>query len=182
MKKPAPLLLGLAASLALAPATALARKNSDGHTAPETKPMQDLARCKAIAADQARLACYDTAAGALLAAEQRADVIVVDRGEVEKARSSLFGLSMPDISLFKRHGAKMEELDHVEGVLASADTNSSGQYIFHLQDGATWQQVDTYEVGKIPRSGDPVVIKRAALNSYKLSVAGHAAVRVQRIH
>ena len=148
----------------------------------DAAPLAALAQCRGIADDAGRLACYDASAGALLAAEKRADVIVVERAEVEQSRRSLFGLSLPDMTLFKRHGAPVEAIDRVDGEIASVSTNSSGQLLFRLRDGASWQQIDSYSMGRTPRSGDPVVIRRAALGSFRLSVAGGNAVRVHRVN
>ena len=55
---------------------------------PRQSPLVDaLQACQAIADPAQRLACYDKQAGALLAATNKGDIAVVDKGEVRKARS-----------------------------------------------------------------------------------------------
>lgn len=147
----------------------------------EVTEVKELARCKAIADGPSRLACYDQATATLLAAEEKADIIVVDRQEVEKTTRSLFGFGLPDISLFRSHGASIPAVNQIDGVVASASSDASGQWTFRLQDGAVWRQVDTNSLSRSPRSGDPVLIKRAALGSYILSVSKAPGVRVHRI-
>ena len=50
-------------------------------------------RCRQIADSAQRLACYDSAASALVTATNSGDVSIVDRNEVRKVRHSLFGFS-----------------------------------------------------------------------------------------
>ncbi|WBO22391.1 hypothetical protein [Sphingomonas abietis] len=149
--------------------------------AAEVAPVKELARCKAIVDSPSRLACYDQAADQLLTAEKKADIIVVDRQEIEKTNRSLFGFGLPDLSIFRSHGASMPAVNQIDGVIASAQSDASDQWTFHLQDGAVWQQIDTNNLSRSPRSGDPVVIKRASLGSYILSVSRAPGVRVRRV-
>jgi len=165
------------AALAGAP---VAAARQDAHKS-EAAPIKELARCKTIPDDSQRLACYDQATTTLLAAEQKADIVVVDRQEVENARRSLFGFNLPDISLFRRHGAKIEQLDKLDGVIASASADASNQWTFRLKDGSLWRQIDTNELNRPPRSGDTVLIRRAAFGSFMLSVNKAPGVRVRRV-
>jgi len=169
----------LAALAAAAPAAALAQRN-----APESRPelFEALVRCRAIAEDSARLACFDRAAANLQAAAERREVVVVDRAQVREGRRRLFGLALPRIPIFGG-GDDEDEADQVrtvEGVVASASQNGNGQWIVALQDGAVWTQVDGYVLALRPRPGQHVVINRAAMGSFIMRVNNQPGIRVRR--
>lgn len=166
-----------AVGLTLAPASDAKTESHDSQAA----PIKELARCRTLPDDSQRLACYDQAAAILLTAEQKADIVVVDRQDVENARRSLFGFNLPDIALFRRHGAKIEPLEHLDGALAAASSDASGQWTFRLQDGSVWRQIDTNELNRSPKYGDAVLVKRAAFGSFMLSVDKAPGVRVRRV-
>ena len=174
------ILVCAAAVLASAAVGATSKKDKP-EAQTQAAPIKELARCKTISDNTQRLACYDQAAAALLAAEEKADIVVVDREEVENTRRSLFGFNLPDISLFRRHGAKVEQLEKLDGVIASAGADASSQWTFRLQDGSVWHQIDTNELNRPPHPGDAVVIRRAAFGSFMLSVNKAPGVRVRRV-
>jgi len=144
--------------------------------------LQGLARCKALSDAGQRLACYDQEAGTLLAAEQRSDIVVIGREQVERNRRASFGFSVPDVAVLRDRGGKVDILDQIEGVLASASQDGNGQWLFVLRDGSAWQQTDLNPQTWSPRGGDPVVVKRAGLGGYRISVAKTPGVRVRRVH
>ena len=57
-------------------------------------------RCRQITDATQRLACYDSAANALVSAANSGAVAVVDQNEIRKARHSLFGFTLPKIPFF----------------------------------------------------------------------------------
>lgn len=170
---------GVAAMLASGGADA--RRPAAAAGKAQVAPIRELARCRAIIDSSQRLSCFDQATAALLTAEQKADIIVVDREQVEKARRTGFGFGQPDAALFRNHGAPIAELDQLQGALASASADAGGQWMFQLRDGAVWQQIDTDTLARVPRPGDPVLIRRAALGSFRLSVAKTPGVKVKRV-
>ena len=56
--------------------------------------------CRAILDNGQRLACFDQAAAAVDAAERNKELVVVDRREIRETKRSLFGFTLPRISLF----------------------------------------------------------------------------------
>lgn len=149
--------------------------------APETPALIDnLSRCRNIAADAARLACFDAAMSALDTARQQGDVVVIDRAQARNARRQLFGFQAPSLSgLFGREDAA-EEVDSIETTLARAGRTGDGKWVFHLADGSEWRQIDSASVQFQNRAGASVRVRRAALGSYQLVVGGSRAVRVRR--
>ena len=124
---------------------------------PQQRPelFEALVRCRAVTDDAARLQCFDAAAAALDAAAERREVVVVDRAQVRESRRRLFGLALPRLPIFgggDDDADDAEEIDHVEGVVASASQNGNGQWIVRLQDGAIWVQVDNSSLALRPRA------------------------------
>lgn len=138
-----------------------------------------LTDCRAIEVDAQRLACYDAAASALDAAERQGDVVVVDRAQIGETRRQLFGFQLPSISLFERDGA-VEQIDSIETTLTRASQMGEGRWVFTLDDGGVWRQIDSDRVRFENRSGQPVRVRRALMGSYLLTVGDSRAVRVRR--
>jgi hypothetical protein len=134
--------------------------------------------CRSIADAAARLSCFDRSVAALAAAETRQDVVVMDRQQVRDARKSLFGIGLPDLNLF----AGSDDIDHIDATIADTQVDGSGHWTFRMADGARWVQTDDYPIARRPRANDKVVIRRAALGSFRLSVAGQPAVKAHRVN
>jgi len=165
-----------------APASALAQRRSD---TPPARPesFEALVRCRAITEDAARLACFDAAAAALQAAQERRELVVVDRQQVREGRRRLFGLALPRIPIFgggDDDEPDADRVDTVEGVVASASQDGLGHWVVALQDGAIWTQVDNNTLALRPRPGQRVVINRAALGSFMMRVNNQPGIRVRR--
>ncbi len=146
---------------------------------PRTALVQKLADCRKVSDGAQRLACYDAAAAALDIAEQKGDVVVVDRASAEKVRRQAFGFAMPAVSIFDR-GQPAEAADTIILKVESARRGGDGKWVVRLEGGQVWRQIDTVELPREPRAGSSVTIKRASLGSYKLSTVGAAAIRVHR--
>jgi len=170
-----------AAALAALPGVALAQAEPRQQQRPEL--FEALVRCRAVTDDAARLRCFDAAAAALDAAAARREVVVVDRAQVRESRRRLFGLALPRLPIFgggDDGDEDEDEVDHVEGVVASASQNGNGQWVVRLQDGATWVQTDNNALALRPRAGQPVVVNRGALGSYMMRVNRQPGIRVRR--
>lgn len=138
-----------------------------------------LMACRGLSESAARLACFDREAGAVGAAVARRDIVVVDREAVGKTRRSLFGLALPNLGIFGDDGK--DAIKQIDGVVAGVSTNRDGGYVFSLADGSRWTQIDDRPIAIEPRSGDKVVVRKAALGSYMLSVGRQPDVRVRRL-
>ncbi|MDB5468532.1 MAG: hypothetical protein JWR84_92 [Caulobacter sp.] len=134
--------------------------------------------CRVVADPGERLACFDKAAAALDAAEAKGDVVVVDRGQMREARKAAFGFNF-QMPSFMTQGVKEEELTRMDTTVASARQDPHGKWIVKLADGATWNQIDTEKVRKIP-AGAPVTIRAASMGSYLLNVKGYGSFRAKR--
>ena len=148
---------------------------------PIQKPeaFEALLRCRAIADTAARLACFDSAAASLEAATASREVVVVDRKQIRESKRTLFGLSIPKLSLFD--GDKEEdEVTSIDGVVESAHRDQDGRWVVRLKEGSRWRQIDSNALGRSPKSGMKVQINRAAVGSFKMRVEGQPGIRVRR--
>ena len=148
---------------------------------PAPRQIESLLACRNLTENSARLACYDKEAGTLSQAISSKEVVVIDREGVRKTKRTLFGLALPRIGILDDNDSNETEITQVEGVIASVRNNPEGGYLFLLKDGAAWTQADDKPIALEPEAGDKVVVKKAALGSYMLSVQGQPGVRVKRI-
>jgi hypothetical protein len=144
-----------------------------------SKTLTAVVDCRKIADSAERLACYDKAVGELDVAEKDKKVVVVDREQVQEARRSVFGLSLPRIRLFA--GGAEEEVNEIESTVKTIDRNGAGRVFFTLEDGARWVQTDDRTVVGV-RPGTKVTLSRAAMGSFFAKFRGGIAVRVARVN
>ena len=172
----------LAALLAAAPAVAMAQRPAAAQPRPEA--FEALVRCRAIAEPDARLQCFDAAAAALQTAQERREVVVVDRQQVREGRRRLFGLALPRIPIFgggdDDDAGDADRVDTVEGVVASATQDSLGHWVVTLRDNAVWVQTDNNTLALRPRPDHRVVINRGAMGGFMMRVNNQPGIRVRR--
>ena len=169
--------------LAGAPALALAQRGRDAPP-PRPESFEALVRCRAITEAAARLACFDSAVAALQAAQERRDVVVVDRQQVREGRRRLFGLALPRIPIFGGGDDDENDQDAVrslESTITAVTQAGYGQYQVTLADNSVWLQTDNNMMAVPPRSGHRVVINRGALGSFMMRVNNQPGIRVRRV-
>jgi hypothetical protein len=156
-----------------------------------TTSIDQLADCRAEAVDARRLACFDRTVAAVIDARRKKDLVILDRTEVRKAKTSLFGFSLPSIKLFGG-GGDDEQLKQLIGVMRNSTMLPGGLIRFELEDvpvgGAVAKAGDnksvweTLEQVMLPiRRGDTVTIKSGALGSYVATAPGRRSARVRRV-
>ncbi len=158
------------------PAYAVDKRGAVG----QSRAIETLLACRKVAGSADRLACVDRELDRLSARIDSGSVTVIDKAQVERQRREQFGLAPKGSSLFVGD-ADGGAAKQVEGIIAGASIDALGKWAFVLQDGSRWHQIDDYAIGGTPRAGTPVVISRAALNSFKMSVGGQPAIRVRRV-
>ncbi len=164
----------LAAALFATGAPALA-----ADAAGRTAVLQRLLDCRKVEGEAARLACYDTAAGALDQAEAKGDVVVVDREQARSMRKQSFGFTLPSLAIFDR-GEKPEDINRVTLQVTDARRDRNGKWVITVEGGQVWRQIDVGEFTVDPRPGMTASVRKASLGSFLMSIGGKAGVRVHR--
>ncbi|WAC58450.1 hypothetical protein [Brevundimonas sp. SL130] len=142
--------------------------------------LDEVARCRSITTDAARLACFDRAVAALDAAERTGEVVVLDRAQVRETNRQLFGFEIVNPFAGRPNLDQEPALDSIETTLAAATISSEGKWIFRLADKSEWRQIDSGDVRFRNRAGENVRVRRASLGSYMLTIGNSRAVRVRR--
>lgn len=167
-------LLAAVAVLAIAP-SALAAEPP-----PRTSPLvQSVVECRAIADAGQRLACFDAAVAKMAEAEGKGDLVTLDREQRRDVRRQAFGLTLPSLSIFDR-GEKPEEADRATFTVKQAWRGKDGKWVFRLETGAVWRQIDDNYLTHDPHDGSVADIRKAALGSFVMKVDGQLALRVHR--
>ena len=168
-------MLLVTAAAILAATTADARRPDQTGTPAQ---MQRLMACRAIAAADQRLACFDREAAAVDQAIANKDLFMVDKQKARAAGRSLFGFSIPNFGgLFGTEG----EISQIDGTIRSTGRNLDGGWVITLNDGSIWSQTDDTPVALEPRKGDKVVVKRGTLGSYYVKLGSQPGFKARRI-
>jgi hypothetical protein len=172
----------LAALGLLAAAGASAQQSQEPQARPQA--LTRLLDCRTIASEAERLACYDREVAAFETAEKAREVVVYDREQIRRTRRSLFGIVLPDLNIFggrKDDGEQSEEVSQIEGTIRAVSQTGNSRYVFTIEDGARWVQIDDRELSATPRAGQKVRIRRAAMGSYLANIGSNTAIRVRRV-
>jgi hypothetical protein len=140
--------------------------------------VNELERCRSIQDAAQRLACFDAASRSLVQATTSGQVAVVDQRQVQQARRSLFGFSMPKIPFLGGD----EQMDRLDTTIKSVEALDNGRMrIVIAQDNAVWELTEIPVSFEEPRPGQKVTILRGPLGSYHLRVNGQVGVRGRRV-
>jgi hypothetical protein len=139
-------------------------------------------RCRQIADSTQRLACYDTAANALVQAANSGAVAVVDQNEIRKARHSLFGFTLPKIPFFSGDETADEVQKQLDSTITSVKALNNGYFRIVIADNnAVWETTDSSISFDEPRVGQKITIVRGPMGSYFLRINGQVGVRGRRV-
>lgn len=163
---------GLVVGLSLAATAAGAAE------APRAEAFEGVLKCRSISDGAARLACYDAAAGRMGDAEKKGEIVVIDRAQAAAAHREAFGLPVPSLAFINR-ALRAEEVDVLDGVVASAQADRDGRWTVKLQDGAVWRQISG-DLTRPPKAGSKVRIRKGTIGSFLMNVDGQQAIKVHR--
>jgi len=159
-----------------------AAADAKGKPAPPSPLVTAIDRCRQITDPAQRLACYDSAANALVNATTTGEVSIVDRSEVRKVRHSLFGFNLPKIPFFSGDTTANEAQDKLDSTITSVKALNNGYYQIVIADNnAVWVTTDDSINFDPPRPGQKIEIIRGALGNYFLRINGQLGVRGKRV-
>lgn len=153
---------------------------------PRPEILTNLLQCRTVTDNAARLACFDQQVGAMDAAAQRDEVVVLDKSELNKTRKTLFGFSFPKLPFLgggdDEAGDKpqAEGVTHIDATIASVRSLGYGKWQIGLEDGAQWMTTEAM-TARDPKPGQKIELKRAAMGSFMGKVEGGRAVRMKRV-
>lgn len=137
--------------------------------------------CRDQADPQARLRCYDAAAGALATATTSGSIVVLDKEEVRKTRRSLFGFSLPKLPFFTGDKSQDEEQEEIVSQIASARSLRHGMWEMDLGSAGVWRTTEAFRSPKTPKAGDTVKIRAGLLGGYFITVGNARTVKGLRL-
>jgi hypothetical protein len=170
----------IAVSTILAPAAIAAPKIKATSSSPLITAID---RCRQIADPTQRLACYDSAASALVTATTSGSVSIVDRNEVRQVRHSLFGFSLPKIPFFSGDTTANEAQEKLDSTITKVRYLNNGHYEIVIADNnAVWETTESGGISwEPPHVGQKIEILRGALGNYFLRIDGQLGVRGKRV-
>lgn len=135
-----------------------------------------------------KLACLERASAALVAAVDSGEVRLVDRKEREKQRRGLFGFNLGNIF----GGGGGDDKDEAKAGLAEMETLVSTitevrridrkTYVIRIAEAnALWQISEAPSRFIMPKVGEPVEFRKAAMGSYFIRVGKQIGVKGKRI-
>lgn len=162
-------------------AAPIAAQDSNGESA-YVKALRD---CQVKTDPVTRLACYDTAVAAMVAASSEGEVRVVDREDVRQTRRKLFGFALPDLGIFggksdKEDTAHVEEFSTLQTTIAAVRP-LKGSLVLTTAEGAEWQLDEIPARLMRPKVGQTLEIKSGAFSSYFLRIGGQKGVKGRRV-
>jgi hypothetical protein len=168
-----------AALIASAPASAKDKQK------PAPSPLVTaIDRCRQITDAAQRLACYDSAANALVQAANTGAVAIVDQNEIRKARRSLFGFTLPKIPFFSGDSTSDEAQRQLDSTIKSVRALNNGYYrIVIADDNAVWETSDSSVSFYPPRPGEKEWGRRSRRKprGRRRSAAGKCPVGSERV-
>lgn len=136
--------------------------------------------CRSIGDSVARLGCFDREVANFDHAQASGEIVTMDRQNVRATRRSLFGLALPDLSLFGDNSIDANS-GVLETTIISTRQGPDGKWSFVLAEGGRWVQLDNREFIDDPASGMPILIRRAAMGSYLANIKKQTAIRIERV-
>lgn len=152
---------------------------------PEDTYVDALRACQKEADPEARLACFDSAASAIVSGSDKGDLRIVDSKEVRETRRKLFGFTLPDFGIFghrpKDGDEKAEKIDSLTTTIAKVHSTGPDGYVITTADGAVWRIDNPPRRMMTPKVGQSLEIRNAALTSFFLRIDGRSGVKGYRV-
>lgn len=142
-----------------------------------------LRECQSITGTSERLACFDSAVGAMLDATAQGELRLVDREEVQDTRRRLFGFSLPDLGIFNSGAdGQDDEIDLLQSNISRIHSVQRRTVVFEIEEGSVWQ-INSAPAWLIRRmeAGTPVEFKKAALGSFFIRIDGQTGIKGRRV-
>ena len=157
------------------------------------KTSEQLLTCVDIKDASQRLACYDKAMGIN---ESKVETVKVEKSNKEgvsateivqqesttSATQVIESTSNEDEKYFGQEYKRIEEApDELRFIVKSSKKNALKEWRITLENGQVWKQISASSSGFKVKTGDEIVIKRGALNSFNMKKVGSKrSIKVKR--
>lgn len=156
---------------AMLPSVQAQQRNSDDL-------LDAVGRCQADRDDARRLACFDAAATALVAARANHGLVALSQEQMREREQAKFGLN-PNRPVPTSGPAGFPTIETLESKVTHVRPSARDLFVVTLADGSVWRT--TEPARRDPATGEAVRIRRGALGSYLGSFAGMRSVRIERL-
>lgn len=146
--------------------------------ADQPTPLNTMVSCSEIAENASRLACYDSHAQTVKMQIETGNLVAIYKHEITEARRGLFGIDRIRMPSFI--DSEAQDITEINAAIDAAIRSPSGKWVFNLDDGSQWEQIDTSNPYFNSRKGTEVRIRRGSIGSYLLTVGNASAIRVSR--
>lgn len=168
--------LSIAASAMALPLGMAASAQADPDS---SRTLDGLTACQRIAADAARLTCFDAAAGQIASARKSGSLLALDRGKVVERKRQQFGLA--DAGRNPLGGGEADRLTRVTEVATTITAVKSAGYArfaLQLANAMVWETIEPLSLE--PRPGTTITIRQAGFGGFKASIPGERTILVKR--
>lgn len=153
--------------------------------------LSDLLECRAITADEMRLACFDKALKKLELADEKQLSPSEHSGQAAFSNPSAPRATLPqkrtddDFGKLPERNFRKQANTTLTTTVRTIHVNKLGKYVFTLNNGQIWRQISadnaTLRFSK-KGSGKTATLKRRSFGSHTLSLEGSKrSVRVKRV-
>ncbi len=153
-------------------------------TPPDTAVGQLLA-CRHIAAEAARLACFDRTSAVLASTPSPAQAPSGATSAMEEAVDPQRTFGLPHATVVQRAAAAarihVKDASNITARIVGLGHDPDGRAILTLDNGQVWEQLVADGTDLYTRPGDSIRISRGWLDSYWLQTPSHHGCKVTRL-
>ncbi|WP_298808519.1 hypothetical protein [uncultured Sphingomonas sp.] len=129
-------------------------------------------------AAQPRAICLNEEARKLRETQQRRGVVLLDRDKAAAMQASI--QHNEDANREKGRHEALAAFSPIAAPLTAA-RQQNGLWLFDVQGHGTWKQAESGELGRDPRPGDLIRIRRGTIGGFLLNIRTGPAIRVKPI-
>lgn len=129
-------------------------------------------------ATETRAACLNEEARKLRETQQRRGVVLLDRDKAAAMQASI--QHNEDATREKERREALAAFSPIAAPLTAA-RQQNGLWLFDVQGHGTWMQAESGELGRDPRPGDLIRIRRGTIGGFLLNVRTGPAIRVKPV-
>jgi hypothetical protein len=149
--------------------------------AEQAAALQPVIACQSINVVADRVRCYDQAVQRLAERSSSGSIIIVSREEVQQARRSAFGLTLPKLPFFNNAVSREEEPQEISASVRSARSLGNGLWQLDLNNAGVWQTTEALTSARTPKQGQTIQIRKGSLGSYFIRMTDGRNVKGLRV-